>query len=98
MTLLYILVVLSLIWTAVLVLALVVYLTATAIYLHIARRHIAGIADDLTAAATLCEPLDEKLTSVATELTALDGDLKRVDDGLGLLLGKVSESVVAGSA
>lgn len=69
------LIALTLIWAGLLVLALILYLTATALYLHRARRHLVGIAQDLEQIAEAVAPLDKILATIGAEvqdiLTAL---------------------------
>lgn len=76
------LIVLSLVWAALVVGALVVVLTMTAWRLRQARLHLAGIADDLTEIARQAEPLDARLHSIGTEIEAIAQALERVDGAL----------------
>ncbi len=62
---------LSLLWVGLLVLALVVYLVATAVYLHGARVHLTGIADDLEKVAAQTVPLDTKLGQIGADVGAI---------------------------
>ncbi len=88
---------LTLIWVGLVVLALVVYLGATALYLHGARGHLAGIADDLEKVAVQTVPLGEKLGQVGADVGAIAGALVRVDTGLGNVIAAV-ESAAAKKA
>ena len=85
-----VLIILSVVWVTVLVLALVGYLGLAAIYLHRARSHVAGIADDLEAVAEGTEPLNDLLGEVATHITAIHDDMNAVQTGLGQVLVAVS--------
>ena len=88
-----VLITLTLIWVTVLVLALVVYLTGTAVHLHRARGHLAGVADDLEKIAQQCEPLTDKVTNVGSGVSDLALELTRVDDALGSVLSALGAQV-----
>ena len=87
------LIILTLVWAAVLVLALVVYLSATAFYLRRAKSHVAGIANDLEAVDRYTQPLSELLSSVDGHLSAVHEDFQKVESGFGQVLDAVSGSV-----
>lgn len=70
---------LTLIVTALVVLALVVYLTAIALYLHRARGHVRGIADGLEAVAGHAGPLPDRLQTINQALGELLAGLKVAD-------------------
>ena len=89
-----VLIILSVVWVTVLVLALVGYLGLAAIYLHRARSHVAGIADDLEAVAKGTEPLNDLLGEVATHVTAIHDDMHAVQTGLGQVLEAVSNKQI----
>lgn len=67
---------LTLLATALVVLALVVYLTAIVLALRATRRNVKGIADGLEAVAGHAAPLPERLTTINTALTQLLGGLR----------------------
>ena len=90
-----VLIILSVVWVAVLVLVLVGYLGLATIYLHRARSHVAGIADDLEAVAEGTEPLNDLLGEVATHVTAIHDDMHAVQSGLGQVLEAVSNKQTA---
>ncbi len=85
---------LSLLWVGLLVLALVGYLVATAAYLHGARVHLTGIADDLEKVAAQTVPLGTKLGQIGADVGAIAGALTRVDTGLGSVIGAVQAAAV----
>ena len=89
------LIILTLVWTAVLVLALVVYLSATAYYLHRAKSHVAGIADDLEDVGRSTQPLNTLVGEVDGHLSAIQADFQKVESGLGHVLDSVAGSVPA---
>ena len=74
------------IWTLVLaaaiVLVLAVYLIAVAVQLHRASQHLAALAGGLVRVKNNAAPLEEKLTTIAGALSALDKQFKEVDDHL----------------
>lgn len=84
------LVVLSLIWTVLVVLALVAALGTSAWNLRRARHNLAGIADDLEQIGRQAQPLEAKLESVGTEVEAIVAALGRVDTALGNVLDVVA--------
>lgn len=77
-----ILVVLSLVWTAVVVLALVAALGTTAWNLRRARTNLAGIADDLERISTQAEPLESALNGIGDKVEVIVAALARVDTAL----------------
>ncbi len=92
------LIILSVVWVTVLVLALVGYLGLSAIHLHRAKSYVAGIADDLEAVAKGTEPLNELVGEVAEHVTAIRDDMQAVQAGLGQVLDAVSNKQTAGTA
>lgn len=84
------LVVLSLVWVAAVVLALVIALGTTAWNLHRARGHLAGIADDLERIAAQAAPLETKIGVVGGEVEAIVNALTTVDNALGAILDVVA--------
>ena len=74
---------LTLLATALVVVALAGYLIAIAWHLHRARANVAAIADGLEAVAGHTEPLGEKLTIINGALGALLEVLARGDAHLG---------------
>lgn len=89
------LIILSVVWVTVLVLALVGYLGLAAFHLHRARSYVAGIADDLEAVAEGTEPLNELIGEVAEHVTAIHDDMHAVQAGLGQVLDAVSKKQTA---
>ena len=90
-----VLIFLTLVWVAVLVLALVVYLGSTAFYLRRAKKSIAGIADDLEAVASGTEPLDDLVGEVAQHIGAIHKDMEAVNSGFGAVIKAVSNDRVS---
>ncbi len=86
-----ILIILSVVWVAVLVLALVVYLSLTAYFLHRAKLSVAKIADDLETVASGTEPLNELVGEVAEHVGAIGDDMAAVDAGLRQVLAAVTK-------
>lgn len=74
---------LTLITTALVVLALAGYLIAIATTLVKARRGVTAIADGLEAVAGHTQPLPEKLTTINGALTQLLNGLRAADAHLG---------------
>lgn len=74
---------LTLIITALVVLALVVYLSAIALALWKARENVRQIADGLEAVAGHTEPLPERLTTINQALGTLLGGLRVADGHVG---------------
>ncbi len=74
---------LTLITTALVVVALAGYLIAIAVQLMAARRSIAAIADGLEAVAGHTAPLPEKLTTINGALVQLLTGLQAADRHLG---------------
>lgn len=74
---------LTLITTALVVLALAGYLIAIATALVKARRGVTAIADGLEAVAGHTQPLPEKLTTINGALTQLLNGLRAADAHLG---------------
>lgn len=74
------------IWTLVLagaiVLVLAVYLIGVAIQLYRASQHLQKLAGGLVLVRTNAEPLEERLTTVAGALSALQDAFHRVDENL----------------
>ena len=87
------LVILTLVWTAVLVLALLYFLIPTALNLSSARRSLRGIAAELEQAAKSCIPVNSKLAVVHAEAGAVVGCLVRVRDALGSVLSALGAPV-----
>ncbi|MEO6595461.1 MAG: hypothetical protein ABIP94_11975 [Planctomycetota bacterium] len=81
-----VLLVLTLVWTTVLVLALLYFLVPTALYLSRTRRRLAEVADDLERAGRLCAPVDDKLVTVHARAGAVIGALARVRAALAAVL------------
>ena len=77
---------LTLVWVALIVLALVVFLSATALYLHSARKHLAAIATGLEKAAGQCEPLEAKIGAVGGAVGSIKGSMESVDTSLGAII------------
>jgi hypothetical protein len=88
---LQVLVILSVVWVAVLVLALVGYLGLTAFYLRRAKASVAGIADDLESVAKGTEPLNDLVGEVALHVGAIHDDMDAVNSGLGKVIEAVSK-------
>jgi hypothetical protein len=87
---LQVLVIISVVWVTVLVLALVGYLGLTAFYLRRAKGSVAGIADDLEAVAKGTEPLNDLVGEVALHVGAIHDDMDAVNSGLGKVIEAVS--------
>ncbi len=77
------LLILTLVTTALVVLALAGYLSAIAWSLVQTRRSVAAIADGLEAVAGHVQPLPEKLTTINGALVALLDGLRVADGHLG---------------
>lgn len=77
-----VLIVLSVVWAALVVLALAPVLALTGWKLSRTRIHLSGIADDLERIAVQAQPLDGKLEAVGDEVEAIVGALSRVDASL----------------
>lgn len=71
------------IWTLVLaaaiVLVLATYLIAVAVQLHRASRHLEALAGGLTRVRENAAPLEEKLTTIAGALSALETQFAEAD-------------------
>ena len=78
---------LTLVATALVVVALAGYLIAIAFHLSRARKSVAAIADGLEAVAGHTAPLGEKLTVINGALSALLETLRRGDAHLGRAAG-----------
>ncbi len=89
-----VLIILSVVWVAVLVLALVGFLGLTAFYLRRAKSFVKGIAEDLEAVAAGTEPLNELVGEVATHVGAIHDDMAAVNEGLGRVIDAVSKQPV----
>lgn len=74
---------LTLLLIGIVVLGLAAYLTAVAVALLDARRHVARIADALESAARDTGPLEEKLVTINGALSALADGLAQADQHLG---------------
>jgi len=72
----------TLILAAAIVAVLAVYLIAVAVQLHRASRHLTALAAGLVRVKNNAAPLEEKLTTIAGALSALDTQFKEVDDHL----------------
>jgi type IV secretory pathway TrbL component len=78
---------LTLITTALVVLALAGYLIGIAVALISTRRSVTAIADGLEAVAGHTAPLPEKLTTINGALTQILGGLRVADGHLGRIAG-----------
>jgi hypothetical protein len=78
-----ILLLVTLVWVVLVVLALVVALTAAAVFLHRARNRLRGIADDLELLAERAGPLAPVSAKVGSEAKELISSLVRADTALG---------------
>lgn len=74
---------LTLLFAAIVVLGLVVYLAAVAWALLQARASVTRIADALESVATQTAPLEDKLVTINGALTTLSGGLATADRHLG---------------
>lgn len=90
-----ILLLLTLIWVGAVVLALVVYLSATAIYLHKTRRHLTAIAAGLERVVEQTAPLEKKIGAVGGAVGSIKGSLEQVDASLGAIIGVVERLTAA---
>lgn len=90
-----ILLLLTLIWVGAVVLALVVYLSATAIYLHKTRRHLTALAAGLERVVEQTAPLEEKIGAVGGAVGSIKGSLEQVDASLSAIIGVVERLTAA---
>lgn len=73
----------TLVLAAAIVLVLAVYLIAVAVKLYQASQHLEALAGGLVRVRDNAAPLEEKLTTIAGALSALEGHFTAVDRHLG---------------
>jgi sensor domain CHASE-containing protein len=78
-----VLLVITLVWVGIVILALVTALTAAAIYLHQARGSLRAIADDLERIAERAQALEPGMAKARGEAEELVASLVRLDAALG---------------